>query len=438
MKKTYKGDSKMLFKIFNILSPMQTYIIIGMITAIVTFILIAIIHHYRKKRNDPKNYKAYVKKEKPAPTKPETPIKAKPAKELVNELEEDDPRYAILREYILTYEKVVSHKTWKYERFKLNDQTLIKFRLQGKTRRIYFDLKEEDLNNQTYNLVNEGHIQTHQDTPMMYRITGKHGLEQAKELIDFILRKQNLVQDKKALETQVQNETEILKELDQQEALEEIIQPEEALEVETKEVVEEPKQEEPVTKEVIEEPTTTEILEESKEEETLEPMLENQKPEGFSYNYSFTARLLQASEETKSNYSEIRSYLESYPDIKVSDSWGQQSFLYKGRTIAKIRIQGKTIRLYLHLDPTQYAGTKYNISDESSVKAHAQTPSLFKVKGSRGLLYSKDLLKDMFEKLEVKQNEYVLKDYGLAYEDHETLIEKGLIKVTEKVDFSKI
>ena len=78
------------------------------------------------------------------------------------------------------------------------------------------------------------------------------------------------------------------------------------------------------------------------------------------YKWSFMARLIQAPDEIKGFYSDLKNQLLSYNKVssRVSTSFDSINLGRKG--IAKFNVRGKTLYLYLALDPAQFDGTKYN------------------------------------------------------------------------------
>ena len=71
----------------------------------------------------------------------------------------------------------------------------------------------------------------------------------------------------------------------------------------------------------------------------------------IKYNKSFTAKIIQSSDEVKAYYSEIKNELLSYKGVKSRMSWKGETF-YAGRvTYAKLCVRGKCLSLFLALNP---------------------------------------------------------------------------------------
>lgn len=87
-------------------------------------------------------------------------------------------------------------------------------------------------------------------------------------------------------------------------------------------------------------------------------------------------------------------------------------FLFKAKTACKIGVVGKSIRLYLDLNPNDYPTGQFPHKDVSSIKRHEKTPYMMRIESSlsvrRGLKLIDDLVK--FFKLK-KKSDYVEKNY---------------------------
>lgn len=192
--------------------------------------------------------------------------------------------------------------------------------------------------------------------------------------------------------------------------------------------------------EFVDEPETEEDAAEDKEEEKDEPVtVKIAEGEGDNVRYivkkyqrGFTAKLIQSDKIVKQYYSEIKNELLSYTGVKSRESWKHESFYVGRKTLAKLTIRGKTLTLFVSLDPKQViAEGRYAVVDMSEVTAHESTPTMYKIKSTRRLGGSKHLIKATLKGIE--QNEkYRRRNWvkTLPYEDNDALVEKGLVKVT--------
>ena len=149
------------------------------------------------------------------------------------------------------------------------------------------------------------------------------------------------------------------------------------------------------------------------------------------YDKSFTARLIQAEDDLREYYNELKGELLSYDGVKGRISWKHEAFRKGKEIVAIIKIRGKHISLYLPLNANDYVDTKYKVDDVSNVKANAETPCAYAIKNDRRCLYAKDLIATVMSKLdgqkkEIKPVKYT-KDY--PYDTTESLIQRELIKL---------
>lgn len=155
----------------------------------------------------------------------------------------------------------------------------------------------------------------------------------------------------------------------------------------------------------------------------------------IKYNKSFTAKLIQSSDEVKNYYSAIKNELLSYKGVKARMSWKGETF-YSGRvTYAKLCIRGKSLSLFLALNAQDYVDTKYILKDMSEVATYEKTPCLYRIKNDRRLKYSGELIQTVMGERE-KLPEYEKVDWAkqYPYEELEPLIERKLVKVLTEED----
>jgi hypothetical protein len=150
------------------------------------------------------------------------------------------------------------------------------------------------------------------------------------------------------------------------------------------------------------------------------------------YIRTYLARLIQADDEVKGNYTTIKNKFLSYKKVKSRLSKKRETF-YSGRTtLAKLDVKGKKIDLYLALDPKEFEDKAkyYNFIDVSEKKK--DTPMLIKVSGPIKLKRALELIEIIMEKNGiVKLKNYTEQDFYMPYEDTERLVERGLIKDLE-------
>ena len=156
---------------------------------------------------------------------------------------------------------------------------------------------------------------------------------------------------------------------------------------------------------------------------------------------SFTAKMKQSDEKVKEFYSALKNELVSYKRINSNVSWHGDRFNYGRDTVAKMNIVGKTLGLYLALDPNdeEFKTTVYHQKDVSKQKAYEHTPFMVKVKSDAAVKKARRLVVALAGKLETeKEDNFVATDYTKEYEYATTkqLYDEGHIKATKdkKVD----
>ncbi len=148
-------------------------------------------------------------------------------------------------------------------------------------------------------------------------------------------------------------------------------------------------------------------------------------------NRSFTAKLIQTSQETKEFFVAIKNYLLSFKGVKCRISWNAATFNAGRKQLAKLTVKGKTLNLNVALNPDDYADAKFNVFDMSDSTTYANVPLAYKVKSNRAVNNSKKLIDDLVGSLALAKIECVDVAYAsdYPYEDNDALIAKGLIKV---------
>ena len=145
------------------------------------------------------------------------------------------------------------------------------------------------------------------------------------------------------------------------------------------------------------------------------------------YDKSFTAKLIQSDDVLKGWYSSLKNALLGYKKVNSRISWHTDS-INRGRIkLAKFAIRGKTLRLYLALNPDGYADTKYKVERAES-KRYEEVPCLYRIKNARRAKYALELIATLAEKFGLQPVEREQVDYYLPYEENEPLLERGLIK----------
>ncbi len=143
---------------------------------------------------------------------------------------------------------------------------------------------------------------------------------------------------------------------------------------------------------------------------------------------SFTAKLIQAEEEAKKYYEELKNEVLSYKKTTSRISWHFDSINSGRNQVIKFAIRGKTLCVYLSLNADDYADSKYKVEKVES-KKFIDVPCLYRIKNDRRCDYAKELIKVIMDRLGLEKGEEQHENYSsLPYEENAPLIKRGLIK----------
>ena len=148
-----------------------------------------------------------------------------------------------------------------------------------------------------------------------------------------------------------------------------------------------------------------------------------------TYRRSFLARIIASPEDVQSRYDELKNALLSYKKVSARISWSYES-IKSGRTqLAKFAICGKTLCLFLAIDPNTLEDSKYNVSFVGDSKKYETVPCRLRLTSKRSVKWGLELIELMAQKEGLEPNpKYTATSYVPANEPDEILLEKGLIK----------
>ncbi len=351
--------------------------------------------------------------------------------------------YSELKNHILSYKGVKSRFSWKLESFNKGRTQLFKIKLRGKTICLYCALDPNEFDKAKYHH-SEIDAKSLAAVPMLVKIKSKLALKKAKELVDILMAKLEIVTNPKAVAVDYvaaypyeENEPLIERGLIK---VREVEVSADAVAVEDDDADDVAEVTEETPAEVVEEVVEPVAEEEPAEElAPAEPVIVPTYVDGngntlnIKYSRSVTANIIQAEDETKSFYGELKNHILSYKGVKSRFSWKLESF-NKGRTqLFKIKLRGKTICLYCALDPNEFEKSKYH-HEAIDAKIFADVPMLIKIKSKLALKKAKELVDILMAKLEIVTNpKAVAVDYAAEYpyEETDALVQKGLIKILQ-------
>lgn len=350
---------------------------------------------------------------------------------LIQSPDETKNYYSKLKNAILSYKNVNSHVSWNFDRLNKGKQTIAKFNVRGHSLYLYLALNPSDYEMSKYG-VEKVDSKKYADVPCLYKIKNQKRFNYALDLIRDLATKYELKQMKiEEKNYSIPNEsTEVLvefglvKELISKEKYEDFLKQQKnkpaneakPVFIKASDIKEVEKEENIENDEVDDE----QVVFKGIEIETGLAIL-------VRYRKSFTAKLIQSPEDTKNYYSILKNTMLSYKKVNSHVSWNYDRFNKGKQTIAKFNIRGRSLYVYLALNPDDYNMTKYHVETVES-KKFADVPCLYKVKNNKRLNYTLDLISDLALKYELEQGKKEDNNYILPYQSTEALLEEGLVK----------
>ena len=118
----------------------------------------------------------------------------------------------------------------------------------------------------------------------------------------------------------------------------------------------------------------------------------------------FEERITTADKDMQDNYNELKNEILSY-GVNSRVASGGDSFRLHRKTYVKMTVAGKSLKLYLALDPADYADSKMPIGDAGHKAMYAEIPFVFKVKSGLSMRRAKQLIADAMAKDGLEQGE---------------------------------
>ena len=94
---------------------------------------------------------------------------------------------------------------------------------------------------------------------------------------------------------------------------------------------------------------------------------------------SFADRIVKLAPEAKELFNSAKNTIMAYDGVVNVTKNHCDSFVYNRKVIAKIAISGKSVKVYLPLDPNAYSNAQFPHKDASMKKAHAKTPFAMRI-----------------------------------------------------------
>ncbi|MBO4539344.1 MAG: hypothetical protein J5781_03645, partial [Clostridia bacterium] len=152
------------------------------------------------------------------------------------------------------------------------------------------------------------------------------------------------------------------------------------------------------------------------------------------YSRSFLAKLILSDDKIKEYYAILTNALLAFEKTRVSKSRSGDGF-YRGRAAyARLAISGKTLCLYLALDPASHQTGRYKLIDSSHKKKYAAVPSKFKIRSGRALNFALKLIAELAENKELIERKKPLEQVQASdypFEPFESLLARDLIRIIQ-------
>ena len=146
--------------------------------------------------------------------------------------------------------------------------------------------------------------------------------------------------------------------------------------------------------------TIAEVDEAASVEETVTEEVGKEKKQII--RIPFRQRMIDAEKEMKDNYNELKNELLSW-GLKSRISSSGDSFRLHCKTYCKISIAGKSLKLYLALNPDEYQDSTLPIQNAGEKNIYQEIPLVFKVRSGLSMRRAKALIRDACEKDNLEQ-----------------------------------
>lgn len=328
---------------------------------------------------------------------------------LRNSNDEVKQRYAELMKDIYQY-KVKLQLSYSQIRVYKGHTTLALITFAGKTLCVAYALDPADYINTKYRGIDKSGVKRYAKTPMVLKLSSPRKVQYAKYLMLQLADANTIVMDEQQESISFDLSAKTISELYDEDKLRIVILgevPEDAVPADEEEIAEEVEDEEELKEELAQEEFTR-------------------------YNRSFIARIIQADDELKARYSEIKNHILSYKNVYNKITWKREAFYSDKRAcVATFAIRGKTLCLFLAVDPAKFEGTKYKVEDRSAKRPHAKMPTMYRIRSDRSTKFAKEMINIVFAEHGLSENhDYVPSNFRPAYKSTDNLVKKGYIHVS--------
>lgn len=150
------------------------------------------------------------------------------------------------------------------------------------------------------------------------------------------------------------------------------------------------------------------------------------------YEKSFLAKLALADDNVRNYYAILATRYLSYDKVKSRTGWAGVSFSHRRNKLAMITINGKTLCLYLAIDPATITEGKFRTKDTSVLKKYEDTPVLLKIKSGGALRYALKLIEEQTRKQDIEYKKNLpapITAKSLPKDTFDNLVASGMIRM---------
>lgn len=153
--------------------------------------------------------------------------------------------------------------------------------------------------------------------------------------------------------------------------------------------------------------------------------------ERVTYGKTVLSKLITATDVVKNRYSELKNYMLSYKKARANMSRARESFYLGRKCYARIAVRGKTLCLYLALNPANYA-ERYKVEDVLAVKQYVDTPCLLRIRSDRAVRHAKTLIDELMASIGAVAVDRKPENYAELFKSIEQLEKKRLLSYSGK------
>lgn len=336
--------------------------------------------------------------------------------------------YSELKNELLTYKNIHDRLSWNHELFNTGRNHVVRMQIRGKTLVLYLALEPNEVEGMRFSLEPSSESLKNQKTPSILRINSPARCEFAKELFALIMAKFGAEKKKDPLPPKM-DYADIPYETTESLLNQDMIHLEMRVGATPKIIY---------LKNLDEDETPSEN-EEGEENENGEEEKSGFSfvPKTYSFERSFTSRLIQSEDQVKFYYSELKNAALAYKAVKSRRSWNHETFTYGRPVLMRLQIRGKTLCVFLPLAPETETGTRYHLEKAPAVKKNEKTPSMVRITSQGKCSFVLSLIPKILEEAgkDKKLKNFEAEDYAsMPYETTETLLNKGIIRLVIRKD----